>query len=198
MRVSWAVRVLRAAVFAVMCVTLSAAAHRLAMGAAPPMWVEGWGLLGVLGLVCPLCGRERSLSGIAGVMIAIQVVLHVAFDAAQAHQAAMSMPSMPMSGQHDAHTMTARAAVAHLLAALAASWWLHRGEAAFWSLLRRRAGTLVPALAAWWSAQRIPVLRVPAQVRSWPRPWSVQQPLLRHALSRRGPPEVAPPRVLCA
>src|SRR5882757_1081159 len=156
MRVSWAVRVLRAAVFAVMCVMLAVAAHRLAMGAAPPLWAEGWGFLGVLAVACPLCGRERSLVGIGGAMVAVQVALHVAFDAA----------------------------AAHLLAALAASWWLRRGESAFWSLLRRRAAMLVPALTAWWSAHQVRVPRIPRPGRPRSRHRPVPQPLLRHAVCR--------------
>jgi len=198
MRVSWAVRVLRAAVFAVMCVTLAAVAHRLAMGAAPALWADGWGFLGVLALACPLCGRERSLAGISGAMITVQVALHVAFNAALAQQAAMSMPGMRMSERQGIHPLTAHAATAHLIAALAASWWLSRGEAAFWSLLRRRAAMLVPGLTAWWSAHRVLVPRMPRSARPWLRLPPVKRPLLRHALSRRGPPPPAPPRVLCA
>jgi multidrug transporter EmrE-like cation transporter len=200
MRVSWAVRVLRAVVFAVMCVALAAAAHRLAMGGAPPMWADGWGFLGVVAVACPLCGRERSLVGIGGAMVAVQSLLHVAFDAAQAHQAAMSMPGMPTpgSGHQDSHPLTVHAALAHLLAALIASSWLRRGEAAFWSLLRRRAAMLVPALTAWWGAHRVPVLRLPQPTRPWSRRRPVPQPVLRHAVSRRGPPAPAPPRVMCA
>jgi hypothetical protein len=199
MRVSWAVRVLRAAVFAVMCVTLAAVAHRLAMGGAPPLWADGWGFLGVLAVACPLCGRERSLAGISGAMITVQAGLHVAFNAALAHQAAMSMPGMRMPpGDRGVHPLTAHAASAHLLAALAASWWLRRGEAAFWSLLRRRAAMLVPGLTAWWSAHRVLVPRIARPACRWLRLPPVPRPLLRHTLSRRGPPTPAAPRVLCA
>lgn len=198
MGASWAVRVLRATVFAVVCVMLGAAAHVLAMGGTPPWWADGWGFLGVLAAVCPLCGRERSLVGIGGAMVAVQAALHVAFDAAQARQVAMPMPGMPMPGYGPAHPLTVHATVAHLLAALAASWWLRRGEAAFWSLLRRRAGMLVPALAAWWSAHHVPVARIPRPARRGLWVWPARQPLLRHAVSLRGPPVPAPPRVLCA
>jgi hypothetical protein len=200
MRASWAVRVLRAAVFAVLCVTLGAAAHRLATGAAPPVGADCWGLLGVLAVACPLCGRERSLVGIGGAMVALQVGLHVFFGIGQAAQAATSMPGMPMPSAHDAHAhpLTVHAAVAHLLAALAASWWLRRGEAAFWSLLRRRAAMLVPALTAWWSAPHVPGLRAPRLSGTWSDRLAASQILLRHAVSRRGPPAPAPPRVLCA
>jgi multidrug transporter EmrE-like cation transporter len=198
MRVSWAVRVLRAAVFAVACVTLAAAAHRLAMGGAPPLWADGWGFLGVLAVACPLCGRERSLAAIGGAMTVVQVTLHIAFNAALAHQAVMSMPGMGTPVRQGVHPLTAHAAAAHLLAALAASWWLRRGEAAFWSLLRRRAAMLVPALTAWWSAHRVLVPGMPCPAGRRLRLPPAARPLLRHALSRRGPPTRIPPRVLCA
>ncbi|WP_234326512.1 hypothetical protein [Streptomyces sp. NRRL S-337] len=53
----------------------------------------------------------------------------------------------------------AHAAAAHVAAALLASWWLRRGEAALWSLLRR-AVALVPGLVAWWGTckGRLPAL----------------------------------------
>jgi hypothetical protein len=178
---SWAVRVLRAAMFAAMCVTLSAAAHRLAVGTTPPAWADGWGFLAVLALACPLGGRERSLTGIGGAMLTVQTALHFAFDAAHPR-----MPGMPgMHGIH--HAVTMYGAVAHLLAALLASWWLRRGEAAFWSLLRR-ARALAPGLAAWWRRRIGPVAPGTTPVAVPPCPTPVQGLLLRHALSRRGPP----------
>jgi hypothetical protein len=160
------------------------------------MQAEGYGLLAVLGLVCPLCGRERSLGGIGGAMVAVQIALHFAFDAAGAGRSAAAMSGMPMPEGSGVHPMSACAAATHLLAALIASWWLYRGEAAFWSLLRRRAGGLVAALAAWWTGRHVPVLRVHPPAGA-PRRWPVRQPLLRHAVSRRGPPAPVTPRVLC-
>ncbi|MFG3205797.1 hypothetical protein [Streptomyces sp. NPDC048192] len=104
------------------------------------------------------------------------------------------MAPMPAMHLHMAATvhphLTAHATAAHLLAALVASWWLWRGEAALWSLLRR-AGTLVLGLVAWWRGTPLPAPagaapRVPAD------PEPPRLTLLRHAVSRRGPPAPIP------
>ncbi|MDX3380941.1 hypothetical protein PV682_05690 [Streptomyces niveiscabiei] len=98
----------------------------------------------------------------------------------------MNMPVPP----HLAHHATPHTLAAHFLAALLTSWWLRRGEAALWSLLRR-AVALVPGLVAWW---RGPVRIAGARrvVRPWrclPAPRSL---LLRHVVRRRGPPGPVP------
>ncbi|MGW2648349.1 hypothetical protein ACWC2T_26280 [Streptomyces sp. NPDC001393] len=204
MSASPAVRGLRAVVFAAVCVLLAAAGHGLAMGDMPPLWADAAGFLGVFALGWVLGGRERSLPGIGAAMLLTQAVLHLGFDAAHAGRtgsAAALMPAMPghTMASMDAHVhrlagthahLTVHATAAHLLAALAASWWLRRGEAALWSLLRR-AATLVPRLVAWWRDTALPVPagrapRVPG-VLAPPRP-----ALLRHAVSRRGPPAPIP------
>jgi hypothetical protein len=173
MNASPAVRSVRAAVFAALCVTLAASGHGLAVGAMPPAWAAGAGFAAIFALGCLLGGRERSLPQITVAMLAVQGGLHLAFDAA-----AMS----PMNS-HGTHATTA----AHIAAALVASWWLRRGEAAFWSLLRGGAAALVPGLAAWWRARRVPVAG-PA-VRPVPHgPHRVRRFALRCPVSRRGPP----------
>ncbi|MFD6552512.1 hypothetical protein [Streptomyces sp. NPDC058398] len=188
MNASPAVRSLRAVVFAVLCVLLAAGGHVLATGQAPPLWAEGAGLLAVLAAGCALGGRERSLSGIGGAMLVAQAGLHLGFEAARPRMT-MNMHGMHM--EHPvAHALTPHATAAHVAAALLATWWLRRGEAALWSLLRR-AAAFVPGLAAWWRTStglsplrpyREAVGRTPAE------PSPLGQALLRHAVSRRGPP----------
>jgi hypothetical protein len=220
MSASPAVRGLRAAVFAAVCVLLAAAGHGLAMGDMPPLWADAAAFAGVLALGWLLGGRERSLPGIGVAMLVVQACLHLSFDAAHGsvgHAGVPGMASMlgqggatgapatsfmsghvmapPMSGHvmasMSAHPhLTVHATAAHLLAALVASWWLRRGEAALWSLLRR-AGTLVPGLVAWWRDTPLPAPaggapRVPADPEP---PWLTP---LRHAVSRRGPPAPIP------
>ncbi|MFE9765451.1 hypothetical protein ACFYPC_13120 [Streptomyces sp. NPDC005808] len=186
MRASLAVRSLRAAVFAVLCVLLAAGGHGLATGEAPPLWADGAGVLVLFAAGCLLSGRERSLVGIGAGMLAAQAGLHLGFEAARPPMA------MHMHGAHmpHQHAMTSHATAAHLAAALLATWWLRRGEAALWSLLRR-AVTLVPGLAAWWRVRTGPS-RAPAHWKSVGRntaePRPLRQVLLRHAVSRRGPP----------
>ncbi len=204
MSASPAVRGLRAAVFAAVCVLLAAAGHGLAMGALPPSWADTAGFLAVFALGWVLGGRERSLPGIGAAMLLTQAGLHLGFDAARpgrpgpgaAHMAVMPGHAMAAMATHAATPLTVHphltghATAAHVLAALAASWWLRRGEAALWSLLRRTA-TLVPGLFAWWCATPLPAPsggapRVPAAPAA-PRPAR-----LRHAVSRRGPPAPIP------
>ncbi|MEU2423741.1 hypothetical protein ABZ619_22400 [Streptomyces sp. NPDC007851] len=199
MSASPAVRSLRAAVFAAVCVLLAAAGHGLTMGDLPPLWADAAGFAAVFVLGRALAGQERGLPEIGVGMLLTQAGLHIGFDVARritpvhsARTAGMPM-NMPMHGHTMAaglaphpHVLTAHATVAHVLAALVASWWLRRGEAALWTLLRR-AAALVPGLAAWWHDAPLPA---PAD-RGLPasaRPVRPRLLTLRHALSRRGPP----------
>ncbi|MFE6822342.1 hypothetical protein [Streptomyces sp. NPDC057690] len=207
MSASPAVRSLRAAVFAAVCVLLAAAGHGLATGDTPPLWADGAGFLAVFTAGWLLGARERALPGIGAATLATQAGLHVAFDAARSRTAPRTMPAMPMTSAHGVHAygmhahgmhlhahtasaMTAHATAAHVLAALAASWWLRRGEAALWSLLRW-AVAFLPGLAAWWRGTPVP-LPVPSLHPAAPAPVPLGQLLLRHAVSRRGPPAPIP------
>ncbi|MPY61588.1 hypothetical protein FNH08_31925, partial [Streptomyces spongiae] len=83
---------------------------------------------------------------------------------------------------------------AHVTAAVVLTWWLRRGEAALWSLLRR-AVALVPGLAAWWQAREgvRPVPGAPRFVRRVADGTrALRQVLLRYAVHRRGPPTSIP------
>ncbi|WP_330286861.1 hypothetical protein [Streptomyces sp. NBC_00576] len=187
MSASLAVRSLRAAVLAVLCVLLAAGGHALAVGVTPPVWVQVAGAVPVFVVGCLLGGRERSLTGIGGVTLASQGGLHLAFGAARPH-AAMVMHGMRMS---HSHALTPHATAAHIGAALVLTWWLRCGEAALWSLLRWAAAFL-PGLAAWWQ-----VVRGFRGASSAPGParlgadgaWQPRQVLLRYAVHRRGPPK---------
>jgi len=188
MNASPAVRSLRAAVFAVLCVLLAAGGHLLSTGQAPPLWADGAGFLAVFAAGCPLGGRERSLSGIGGAMLVAQAGLHLGFAAARP-RTAMNMHGMHMT-HPSAHALTPHATAAHVAAALLATWWLRRGEAALWSLLRR-AVTFVPGLVAWWRTRTGPPPVRPhggAGSRTPAGPWPFGRTPLRHAVSRRGPP----------
>jgi hypothetical protein len=79
---------LRAAVFAAVCVVLAAAGHALASCATVPLWTLGAGFAGTVVVVAPLAGRERSLPGIVALLAAGQVVLHTLFGLGQAGAAA--------------------------------------------------------------------------------------------------------------
>ncbi|KUN83830.1 hypothetical protein AQJ66_16810 [Streptomyces bungoensis] len=87
-------RILRAAVFAAVCVVLAAAGHTLASCARVPLWTLGAGFLGSLLLVAPLAGRTRSLPGIAALLAVGQTVLHTLFGLSR-HGTAAAMGAMP-------------------------------------------------------------------------------------------------------
>ncbi|MFI1729236.1 hypothetical protein ACH40E_08360 [Streptomyces acidicola] len=76
-------RVLRAAVFAAVCVVLAAAGHALASCATVPLWTLGAGFAAVFAVALPLAGRERSLPGIATLLALGQTVLHTLFGLGQ-------------------------------------------------------------------------------------------------------------------
>lgn len=194
---SLAVRSLRAAVFAVLCVLLATAGHALATGAAPPVWTQIAGGVPVFLAGCVLSGRERSLAGIGGGTLAVQGGLHVVFDAARPH-AVLAIQGMRVSHAHaqahahaHPHALTPHATAAHVGAAVVLTWWLRRGEAALWSLLRW-AVAFVPGLAAWWQVARGarggPVVPRPVR-RIAGETWPSRRLRLRYAVHRRGPPK---------
>ncbi|MFI8305546.1 hypothetical protein ACIF80_19305 [Streptomyces sp. NPDC085927] len=76
-------RILRAAVFAAVCVVLAGAGHTLASHAAVPLWTLGVGFLGTFVVSVPLAGRARSLPGIAVPLAVCQTVLHTLFGIGQ-------------------------------------------------------------------------------------------------------------------
>ncbi|MEW1830600.1 hypothetical protein [Streptomyces sp. NPDC088196] len=76
-------RVLRAAVFAAVCVVLAAAGHAIASCATVPVWTLGAGFLATFLVVAPLAGRERSLPGIVVPLAVGQTVLHTLFGLGQ-------------------------------------------------------------------------------------------------------------------
>ncbi|MDQ0749694.1 hypothetical protein QF034_003925 [Streptomyces africanus] len=94
-----ALRILRAAVFAAVCVVLAGAGHALASCDGIPLWTLGAGFLGVLAVAAPFAGRVRSLPGIAALLAAGQTVLHTLFGLGQHGTAAAS--SVP-AGTSDA------------------------------------------------------------------------------------------------
>ncbi|MBM7167292.1 hypothetical protein JQK87_02415 [Streptomyces sp. G44] len=87
-------RLLRAAMFAAVCVVLSAGGHVLASCAAVPLWTLGAGFLAVLAVALPLAGRARSLPGIAALLAVGQLGLHTLFGLGQHGMAAAA----PVSG----------------------------------------------------------------------------------------------------
>ncbi|MGW2560558.1 hypothetical protein ACWCXB_15190 [Streptomyces sp. NPDC001514] len=76
-------RLLRAAVFAAVCVVLSALGHVLAGCATVPWWTLLAGFLIVFAVTSPLAGRERAMPVIATALAGGQLALHTLFGLGQ-------------------------------------------------------------------------------------------------------------------
>lgn len=116
----------RAIVFAVVCVVVSAGGHVLAGGARVAPAVMLAGAAGAGALAYALNGRERGRAVVLGATIAAQAALHDLFSL-----------TAPIPDLHTGHGHTSVGMpLAHLTVAWLTGWWLHRGETAFWLLLR--------------------------------------------------------------
>ncbi|CAL9487687.1 hypothetical protein [Streptomyces sp. enrichment culture] len=94
-------QVLRAAVFAAVCVVLAGAGHTLAAHDAVPLWTLVAGFLGTAAVAAPLAGRVRSVPGITALLAACQTVLHTLFGLGQ-HGAAAASSAGSASAASDA------------------------------------------------------------------------------------------------
>ncbi|NEB16354.1 hypothetical protein [Streptomyces coelicoflavus] len=90
-------RILRAAVFAAVCVVLAAAGHTLASCATVPLWSLGAGFLGAVLVAVPLAGRLRSLAGIVTLLTLGQTALHALFGLGQ-HGTTVAAPATASGG----------------------------------------------------------------------------------------------------
>ncbi|MFF0516799.1 hypothetical protein [Streptomyces sp. NPDC004250] len=78
-----ALRALRAAVFAAVCVVLGALGHVLMSGSGLPWWVLLAGLTAVGAVGWSFGGRERRGAAVASLTVAVQTALHACFTLAQ-------------------------------------------------------------------------------------------------------------------
>ncbi|MFJ2033804.1 MFS transporter [Streptosporangium sp. NPDC087985] len=173
-------RLTRAAAFSAVCVVLAALGHVAAGGSGPAPWAITTGTAVVTALATLLAGRERSTTTINVSLAALQLFLHELF--AYGDPSGISLTTHPHGqGLSEGLGML----IAHLTVALVTGWWLARGEAALWALLRsagRRLGRMLRLL--------------PAPATPGPRMGAVFPPVapapargvLRHTVSRRGPP----------
>ncbi|MDT3726755.1 hypothetical protein ROS62_18435 [Streptomyces sp. DSM 41972] len=86
-------RILRAAVFAAVCVVLAGAGHSLASCDAVPLWTLGAGFLATVAVAVPLAGRTRPLPVITALLAGGQTALHTLFGLGQ-HGAGASDASL--------------------------------------------------------------------------------------------------------
>ncbi|MBW8803726.1 MAG: hypothetical protein JF587_07675 [Catenulisporales bacterium] len=211
----------RAAVFAAVCVLVGAVGHDAFSASAIPLWALFVGGMSTFLIVQPLTQRERGLPTILVLMGVVQIGLHYLFELAQQLSADATPMHMAMAPPprgawwcgHDEpsgvtqamlhaagmppthHTMTAGMAISHIAAALVASWWLRRGEAAVWSLGRALALALITPLVllvVTLVAGRWTPPRWAAAVTVGDTPHGIGPGrLLRFDLARRGPPMTA-------
>lgn len=72
-------RVVRAAMFAAVCVLLAATGHILMSGAAVPWWAMAAAFCATAGAGWALAGRERGLLAVTGAAVGVQAALHAGF-----------------------------------------------------------------------------------------------------------------------
>ncbi|MFC0849924.1 MULTISPECIES: hypothetical protein [Streptomyces] len=198
-------RTVRAAMFAALCVLLTALGHVLMSQAPVPWWALGCGFVATGATAWALAGRERRFGPVVAFAVGAQAVLHETFSWAQATaRPAMAPMDMPMSGMSTGHMShmgsmghdmagmplgmsSSGMLAAHLLAALLCGLWLAHGERAAFRILR--------AFAGWLFAPLRPTLLSAAPPRA-PRPRArrdrtvraPRQLFLVHAITSRGPP----------
>ncbi|MFF1899014.1 hypothetical protein [Streptomyces sp. NPDC058206] len=198
-----AFRLARAAIFAAVCVATTGLGHAL-MSEAVPGWAIAYAFAATTAGGWWLAARrERGAVAVTGSTVVAQLALHGLFAGAQAfvHAPAATGGMSGMAHMHHAtgsmsmaspagSEWSAGMALAHTLAALVCGLWLWRGEAAAFRVGRaitafvfaplrraRRAGTFAGLPKA--------SIRSRVAYGDLPQPHRV---LLRHAVSRRGPP----------
>jgi hypothetical protein len=175
---------LRAAVFAAVCVVLAAAGHTLASCATVPLWTLGVGFLGSLVLVAPLAGRARSLPGIAALLAVGQTVLHTLFGLGQHGMGGTVSDGMSMGSTGSMTSMGSMASTgsAGTAASTASLGHLHALSDA--ALVERAARYVCGGTAAAISPARAYRILVDAHLYDGPAPSAAHHPA--DALSTAG------------
>lgn len=212
---------MRAAVFAVLSVLLSAGGHLAVTGRPLPVVTLLVAGAAVLGLALLLTGGERRYAQIAGLLVPVELALNALFNSAQEQcatapgAAAGGWPGLLVCGggsvrpgllgvaaQHPAQSLAALAAgqillllALHTFVALLAAAWLWRGEVATFVVLRAAAvlsRTGLATLLALLTAPSPAPLPPTWRVPPLERPRPGPQDVLRRTAPRRGPPVLAP------
>ncbi|MEV7965955.1 MFS transporter [Sphaerisporangium sp. NPDC088356] len=197
-------RLARSAVFAVVCLTLASVAHRFAGGGGPTSQALLSGGLVVMTVTAALAGRERSPVTVTGLLLLAQAFLHRLLGTAGAPVSPPSHGHGPgetplghgpgvSAGLPLGHGLGVSAGMllAHLTAALLTGWWVSRGDAVLWSVLRRAGAYATRRLTVLLHLLRQDVTPTPPGVpfgRAEEAIRPVCDRVLRHAVVRRGPP----------
>jgi hypothetical protein len=212
---------MRAALFAAVCLALSAAGHWWMSRQSVPVHALVIAYAAVLALALALTGRERSFSGIAAAVLLSELGLHLYFSSAQAATGTAAMPmsmamgpshgmaGMSMAGMSGSMPMGSTGGMApmghglwgmlavHVVAGLFSAWWLRRGEASVFAVLRVVAATAVEFVlrfALFLLRLAFGTWTPSAPVRRARDTWLLPQPgrcVLLDVVVRRGPPTVA-------
>ncbi|WP_436758399.1 MFS transporter [Streptosporangium sp. V21-05] len=175
-------RLARAAAFAAVCLGLSVMAHVLAGGSVS---VPAATVALVLAFAAALAasGRERTLAVILPLLAGAQAGLHVLFSLA--HAASPAEMAEMIGHAHSGLLPGLGMLVAHGWAVGLTALWLARGEAVLWALLRRLGVRLRRVLIVVVTPEYASFLTAAAI-----EPGVLRPAVLRHVVSRRGPPRI--------
>jgi hypothetical protein len=208
------VRAVRAALFAVVCVSVSAAVHSAAGGCPMDVGSAAVGLLAITVVAYAGLGRERRGLTLTLGLGASQVGLHYLFEAMNSAGTGVSpsaMPTMPpmpgmpgmpsmmaMPTPNAPHPSATAMLLAHAIAVLVCGWWLRRGERDFFALGRtaavlaaeplRRLLAVAALFASALPTPAAPSRKTPARRTASIRPLASS---LLSSLAFRGPPVAA-------
>ncbi|NUW36324.1 hypothetical protein HTZ77_33685 [Nonomuraea sp. SMC257] len=219
-----ALRVLRAGVFATVCVLLSAGLHTLTAGDAVDLLTLSAAMAATWSGALALTGRRRGRGTLLIACFAAQYGMHHLFTASfavshlaapdpgaglQAHhllgQHAHLTPVLlgqhahltpvAMAAGHQEHGSGLGMALVHVAVALISGWWLERGDAAL-AELTRLAVASAHGLVAWLLAPPAAPVAVarPGLTAARTAPALPSSPLLAATITRRGPPVSLPAR----
>ncbi|MEV8362729.1 hypothetical protein [Streptomyces niveus] len=203
-----ALRLVRTAVFAAVCVLVSGLGHALSSGGPLPPGVLALAFLPVCGAGWLLSRKERGGAVIVTASAVGQLLLHAVFSglhptpggghaghgAHSGHEAGeLAYEGLPgvLLDTGVISTLTSGMVGAHLVAGLVCGWWLWRGDRAFVRLVHalglfafERLRFAHAVLSGGW-ATYLPVLAPPVAYRPIRPPAQLPAP---HVVSRRGPP----------
>lgn len=202
-------RALRAALFAALCVLLSAASHVLLSGKPLPLATVAGAGAAVFALAYALAGRERGYGRIAALLVPLELGAAALFTAGQdtcygrpGHPAPAGALTWlcnggmggPLARWAAPGTAPWLLLAGHVVVGLLAAAWLRRGEAALAGLLRATAAVAFRPLrlAAAVLDARVGSGPAPAVRSGHETPARHTSPLLVHSVVRRGPPAALP------
>ncbi|MGV9302724.1 hypothetical protein ACWDLG_05080 [Nonomuraea sp. NPDC003727] len=175
------IRALRAAVFAVACVLVSAVLHVLAGGAGVRLETMAGALTLTWAGAFLLGRRQCGVEVLLAACFAAQYGMHHLFTAG-------APPAVSAPATHG-HGTGLGMLLVHVVAAVGSAWWLARGESALATLLHLAGASVSMAWAALLLLPAVPIEFGPAvRVTPWRGPVPPRRAPFAVVVSRRGPP----------